>query len=675
MYSPYRSTHAFSPTISPRHKHTQHANNMGTSVNIATAFSNSRSNSNHNFRHSEDEDNGTTDFLDISSIDHEAIRNDPELRELSRNPAAFNNDTSYGEFQKHTHILGQDGDQEEEEEDDDDDYGEFNDVEMLVRNPLEEKRQRQLVSQMSNVSSVQNVPASPRRQLQSELSSASTAFDAYEANRLEKKIADSLQFSDSKYHGFYAVLKPIVFLFFMAFWITKEPIIRTVTFFTMVVSTVIVDPLFYLWSRISSNKISNTNTRRNITHWCTAVLFGVLSIVAIRSFSSSKAILPAWATDMEFSLPFSTTPSPLSSLDRQQIKIINNEYKALSSRLGKFQDQFQAYTKGADSEHTKLWSAIHNQQAQISALHDKLDTELRELLASQQQKLPDNILISTDKDSTFELPANFYEHLHNADSWNQFLKQNKAAIDKYLEGHMNQYFAKQEKNGAIISKDAFLSLITNDLMKRTKGSKHDPDASLSLSQLVASAVEKYHQDMLDTADFALESRGGHVIFTKTSPTFDPVGPWKRRLRTSMGLSIMLRPPEMAIRPDTHAGACWSMAGQQGSLGITLSEPILIQGVTIEHPSKNILLHDIDSAPKDMEVYGISNYGVYGKEEELVSLGRVYYDINSISKPVQTFTINNNPTEAYRAILIKIKSNWGNPDHTDLYRIRVHGIPL
>ncbi|KAK4509959.1 uncharacterized protein ATC70_008109 [Mucor velutinosus] len=646
---------------------------MGTSVNRATAFSNSKNN-NYNFRISEDEDIGTTDFLDISNIDHEAIRNDPELRELSRNPAAFNDTLHPVGFHsmKHTHILGQE--EEQDDDDDDDDFGEFNDVEMLVHNPLEEKRQRQLVSQMSNVSSVQNVPASPRRQFQSELSSASSAFDVHETNRLEKKIADSVQFSNSNYHGFYAVMKPIVFLFFMAFWITKEPIIRTVTFFTMVVSTVIVDPLFYLWSRISSNKISSTNTRRNITHWCTAVLFGVLSILAVRSFSLSKSILPAWTTNMEFSLPFST-PSPFNSLDRQQIKIINNEYKALSSKLGDFQDQFQAYIKGVDSEHTKLWSAIHSQQAQISALHNKLDAELRELLVSQQQQLPDNILIPTDKDNTFELPANFYEHLHNADSWNQFLKQNKAAIDKYLEGHMDRYFAKQQKNGAIISKDAFLSLITNDLMKRTKGGKHDPEASLSLSQLVASAVEKYHQDMLDTADFALESRGAHVIFTKTSPTFDPVGPWKRRLRTSLGLSIMIRPPEMAIRPDTHAGACWSMAGQRGTLGITLSEPILIQGVTIEHPSKNILLHDIDSAPKDMEIYGISNYGVYGKEEELVSLGRVYYDINSSSKPVQTFTINSNPTETYRAVLVKIKSNWGNQKHTDLYRIRVHGIPL
>ncbi|KAL9555093.1 hypothetical protein MBANPS3_002516 [Mucor bainieri] len=655
-----------SPTRSPRSRRT------------ATAAHGS---SHYAFRHSEDDDSGVTDLLDISNIDHEAIRNDPELRELSRNPGAFNN----GNSSKHTFMTSQDEDDKSDESDDDDEYGEYSDVEMLVRNPSEEKRQRQLVSQMSNVSSVQNVPASPpRRPQQLQSGPYSSAFDPHEANSLEKKIADSLQFSaDSKYHGLYAVLKPVAFLLFMAFWIIKEPIIRTATLVTMIVSTVIVDPLFYLWSRLSSSTDSNTRMRHRVTSWCTCLLLVFLSVMALHSVWSLDSLLPAWATtDLPFSVPFISSSNnnnnnntPLSSLDRQQIRRISNDYQALSARLGALQGQFQTYTQGADSEHAKLWSALHSQQSQISALHDTLAGELRALLASQQQQLPDTILIPTDKDNRLELPADFYERLHNAGSWNQFLQHNRAAIDHYLQGRMEQYFSKQEKNGAIIGRDAFLSLVTNDLIKRAKGGKHtDADAAPSLGQLVASAVEKYHQDMLDTADFALETRGARVIFTKTSATFDPVGAWKRRLRTSMGLSVLMRPPEMALRPDTHAGACWAMAGQQGSLGITLSEPILVQGVTIEHPSSNILLHAIDSAPKDVEVYGISHYGVYGKQEELVSLGRVYYDINS-SKHVQTFTLNSNPTEPYRAVLIKIKSNWGSLDHTDLYRIRVHGIPL
>lgn len=606
---------------------------------------------------------------------------------------------------KHTHYR-LDNEQEEEgqddDDDDDDDYGEYKDVELLVRNPLEEKRQRQLVSQISNLSSVQNVPISPAGKYNSFLSSSSTAFDNEENDKsMERTIADSLHLQDSDYQSFYLVLKPIAFILFMAFWIIKEPIIRTVTFFTMIVSTVIVDPLFYLWSQLPNNDNDNkkwipgTDIRKRFTHWCTASLLVILSIYTIKQYYPDQSFVPAWATAMKSNLQFnmplvSPASSNLNTVERQQLKMINNEYKLLTSRFNKFHDQFKDYTKGVDNEYTKiradanneyskLWTAINDQQAQINALHDKLDVDLRQILTSKQQKLPDTILVSTDKDNKFEVPADFYEYLHNADSWDQFLKNNKAAINKYVEGEMTQFFEKQEKNGAIISKEAFLSLITNDLVKRSKGKNagsglSDDSATLSLNDLIESAVEKYHQDMLDTADFALESRGGHIIFTKTSSTFETVSPWIQRLRKTAGLSVLTHPPELAIRPETHAGECWSMVGNHGTLGILLSEPIMIQSVTIEHPSKNILLQDIDSAPKDIEIYGVGNYGIYGQKEELISLGRVYYDINT-NKPVQTFTVNSNPTDSYRSVLIKIKSNWGNSDHTDIYRIRVHGIPL
>ncbi|CEP19982.1 hypothetical protein [Parasitella parasitica] len=696
MASPYRSTHTFSPVPSPRDKHTQHTESIGTSVNIATAFSASRNSGyNHVNRSSEEEEE---DYLDINKIDHEAIRNDPELRELSRNPSAFNSTSNLDDYysKKHTDFVDYDYDQDDNDDDDDDDFGVFKEVELLVRNPLEEKRQRQLVSQISNLSSVQNVPVSPKRKYTSFLSSASTAFDFQENDKsMEKAIADSVASHNGDYHNFYLILKPVVFILFMVFWIIKEPIIRTITFFTMVVSTIVVDPLFYLWSRMPTNNrkkwIPDTDIRRRITHWCTASLLVVLIIFATKQYYRGQLIAPTWATtiksSIESSMPSVSALTSGNSMDRQHLKIINTEYKLLASRLDKFHNQLAEYTKGVDNEYAKLradanneysqlWTAINGQQAQINALHDKLDSSLRKLLSDKQhQRLPDSILIPTDKHNNFEIPASFYEHLHNADSWDQFLKHNKAAIDKYLEGQMNHFFEKQEKNGAIVSKETLLSLITNDLVSRSKGKKGNSTGALSLSQLVASAVEKYHQDMLDSADFALASRGAHIIFSKTSPTYESLSPWIQRLRKAAGLAVIAHPPILAIRPETHVGECWSMAGHVGSLGVLLSEPIMIQGVTIEHPSKNVLLQRIDSAPKDIEIYGIRNYGNHGQNEEIISLGRVYYDINNINKPVQTFTLNSNPTESYRAVLFKIKSNWGNPDHTDLYRVRVHGVPV
>lgn len=85
MSSPYRSAHIFSPISSPRDKNTKHTESIGTSVNIATAFSASRNNGfnplNRNPAEEDDEEeDNNNNYLDINNIDHEAIRNDPELR-------------------------------------------------------------------------------------------------------------------------------------------------------------------------------------------------------------------------------------------------------------------------------------------------------------------------------------------------------------------------------------------------------------------------------------------------------------------------------------------------------------------------------------------------------------------------------------------------------------------
>jgi hypothetical protein len=77
MSSSYRSTHIFSPISSPRNKHTEI---VGTSANIATSFSASRNSDFNSLNRNSGEEQEDNNYLDINNIDHEAIRNDPELR-------------------------------------------------------------------------------------------------------------------------------------------------------------------------------------------------------------------------------------------------------------------------------------------------------------------------------------------------------------------------------------------------------------------------------------------------------------------------------------------------------------------------------------------------------------------------------------------------------------------
>lgn len=59
-------------------------------------------------------------------------------------------------------------------------------------------------------------------------------------------------------------------------------------------------------------------------------------------------------------------------------------------------------------------------------------------------------------------------------------------------------------------------------------------------------------------------------------------------------------------PVLLPGKCWAFHGVQGTLVISLSHPITITHVTLDHlPRYNSPTGRIDSAPKDFEVY-VSN---------------------------------------------------------------------
>lgn len=60
------------------------------------------------------------------------------------------------------------------------------------------------------------------------------------------------------------------------------------------------------------------------------------------------------------------------------------------------------------------------------------------------------------------------------------------------------------------------------------------------------------------------------------------------------------PPQGSLR---HPGECWSFVGSKGTLAVSLSHPIRITHVTMEHAQRsNSPTGEIKSAPRDFEVY-------------------------------------------------------------------------
>lgn len=168
------------------------------------------------------------------------------------------------------------------------------------------------------------------------------------------------------------------------------------------------------------------------------------------------------------------------------------------------------------------------------------------------------------------------------------------------------------------------------------------------------------------ADFALETQGASVISTRCSETYRT----RSACVTLFGFPLWYpsESPRTVIQgsPVLLPGKCWAFHGVQGTLVISLSHPIQISHVTVDHlPRYNSPTGRIDSAPKDFEVYGMKS-----DSEEGTLLGKFTY--NEFGESTQMFKLPNQSDVVYRFVELRVLSNWGHVEYTCLYRFRVHG---
>ncbi|XP_041838940.1 SUN domain-containing protein 2 [Melanotaenia boesemani] len=168
------------------------------------------------------------------------------------------------------------------------------------------------------------------------------------------------------------------------------------------------------------------------------------------------------------------------------------------------------------------------------------------------------------------------------------------------------------------------------------------------------------------ADYALETQGASVISTRCSETYR----FRSACVTLFGFPLWYpyESPRTVIQgyPVLLPGKCWAFHGVQGTLVISLSHPIKITHVTLDHlPRYNSPTGRIDSAPKDFEVYGMKN-----DTDEGMLLGTFTYDENGES--TQTFKLPDPSDVVYQLVELRVLSNWGHIEYTCLYRFRVHG---
>ncbi|KFV73590.1 SUN domain-containing protein 2, partial [Struthio camelus australis] len=119
------------------------------------------------------------------------------------------------------------------------------------------------------------------------------------------------------------------------------------------------------------------------------------------------------------------------------------------------------------------------------------------------------------------------------------------------------------------------------------------------------------------------------------------------------------------QPDVTPGRCWCFRGSQGQVVIKLPARIRPTAITVQHISQAVSPPaSISSSPKEIAVSGLDEEG----GDTL--LGSFTYDVER--EAIQSFRLKNELLKAFQYIQILVRSNWGNPEYTCIYRVQVHG---
>ncbi|XP_070592968.1 SUN domain-containing protein 3-like [Erythrolamprus reginae] len=210
-----------------------------------------------------------------------------------------------------------------------------------------------------------------------------------------------------------------------------------------------------------------------------------------------------------------------------------------------------------------------------------------------------------------------------------------------------------------------ISNIHKGRLQSTKQILQESDLSgeeKEIIDMVNLAFKKIFEDGIQKADWAQKSTGATIDKDRTSKSFD----FLHQENCWFPFISSANPPETILQPDVYPGNCWAFSGSEGQVVIKLPEKVRLTAVTAQHISKEIAFSEgITSALKDFLVYGLND-----ETKEEILLGTFKYDTEK--ELIQTFQLKNEQEKAFQYVKIKVESNWGNPEYTCIYRIRVHG---
>ena len=187
-------------------------------------------------------------------------------------------------------------------------------------------------------------------------------------------------------------------------------------------------------------------------------------------------------------------------------------------------------------------------------------------------------------------------------------------------------------------------------------------------------------------DFALQNIGGSVVSYHNTELMYSCSLFS----ILIGKCNKINPPEKAIQKNVEPGEAFCFKGNQGSITIKLSCPIVIDSITFDHVERsNTPDLDISDAPrfisisvsrhrsssaisfKTLTLNSILLFQSMNKkhDENGHDYGNFTFDVMDSNS--QTFYFGSS-LEKYQYIQIDVTENYGHQDRTCIYRIQVHG---
>lgn len=251
----------------------------------------------------------------------------------------------------------------------------------------------------------------------------------------------------------------------------------------------------------------------------------------------------------------------------------------------------------------------------------------------------------------------------SSDSLMQWLRQN-CVSESNLQKALSSVQHSILHNISLQLEQQHSNNLVKDSVQDSKGASVTVE---DVDRMVTDALRLFSQDRTGMADYALESAGGSIMNTRCSETYKT----KAALLSLFGVPLWYfsQSPRAVIQPDVHPGNCWAFRGSSGFLVIRLSMRIRPTAFSLEHiPRVLAPSQQLFSAPRDFSVYGLD----HGTQEKGTLLGTYTYDQDGDA--LQTFAVTEDIEKTFQIVEVQVLSNWGHPDFTCLYRVRVHGMP-